>query len=242
MRCRSCLFVAAASFAVVACGEVGTNDAAIERDAEDSIGLPSSELLPRRTEGPYAPRDECSDLAQGAVFLGELRNAVSRRDADALIVLAAEDVHLDFGGGRGRELLRERLDDEFYRLWEELDELLPLGCAASEDGGMTMPWYFAQEFPIATDGSTYDIVIGEDVPIFVGSGEGREQLAAVSWDKVELLVDAREGSFVRWTDPASGEVIEGMIDGRLLRGHYHYRLHAEKREGRWQIASFIAGD
>jgi hypothetical protein len=74
-----------------------------------------------------------------------LATAVANRDEVMLLPLFAPDVLLDFGGGSGREELRRRLNDPEYRLWDELEALLPLGCAEGADGGITMPWLWAQD-------------------------------------------------------------------------------------------------
>ena len=105
-----------------------------------------SSLTDPRQSGPLAPRDDCGALGGANAFRRELSDAVIRRDIEALVSLADIDIKLDFGGGEGRAELRLRLSDPDSRLWQELDKMLPLGCAVNSQGGITLPWYFAQDF------------------------------------------------------------------------------------------------
>src|SRR5690606_6435813 len=101
------------------------------------------------SEARFAPRDECAEVQGASVFQRQLAAAIEARDAEVLATLAAEDVKLDFGGGTGRAELQRRLADESTGLWRELDELMRLGCAANDQGGITIPWYFDQDLGVS---------------------------------------------------------------------------------------------
>src|SRR5690606_37111566 len=133
-----------------------------------------------------APRDTCGDLAGAAEFRERLTKAVDARDADAFLDLVAEDIKLDFGGGSGREELRRRLTGGDRNLWEELDELLALGCAANRQGGITIPWIFEQKIS-GVDPMAGMMVTGEEVPLREMPEESGAPLRTISWDVVEIL-------------------------------------------------------
>ncbi|MEN7536948.1 hypothetical protein [Aurantiacibacter flavus] len=197
--------------------------------------------------GPYAPRDECAEVAGASPFLEDIRSAVSARDTAAFVALAAEDVKLDFGGGAGRDQLRNMLSSDTAPLWAKLDELMTLGCASDGDALITLPWYFAQE--TRADPYRGMIVTGSGVPMHETAGEQAPVIAAVSWDVVELVDGGSEDSgfaHVRWQrreSPAGKpSVIEGYIDAKRLRSLIDYRLLAASRNGKWRITSLIAGD
>ncbi len=216
----------------------------LERAAEELVSEVETEALPaQQPEGPWAPRNECNGLPGGTDFLASLQAAIDTRDADALVSLAADDVKLDFGGGAGKDELRERLAAEDGALWAELVDLLDLGCAATDETTMTLPWYFAQE--ISVDPYMGAIVAGEDVPLYAAPGSNAEVAARLSWDAVEGLPSETAGAgneFVRWTDPESGDVVEGYIASNSLRAIIDYRLIASRRNNRWHITALIAGD
>jgi hypothetical protein len=216
----------------------------LERAAEELVSEVETGALPAQPPaGPWAPRNECNGLPGGTDFLASLQAAIDTRDADALVALAADDVKLDFGGGAGRAQLRDRLVTDEGALWGALVELFALGCAATDETTMTLPWYFAQEIPV--DPYMGAIVAGEDVPLYAAPGSNAEVAARLSWDAVEGLPSETAGAgneFVRWTDPESGDVVEGYIASNSLRAIIDYRLIASRRNNRWHITALIAGD
>lgn len=216
----------------------------LERAAGELVAEVESTPAPvEQPAGPWAPRDECDDLPGAVDFLASLQAAIDTRDADALVALAADDVKLDFGGGAGKQQLRERLAANDGEHWDTLAELLELGCAARDETGMTLPWYFAQEIPV--DPYMGAIVTGEDVPIYSAPATDAEVEATLSWDAVERLPDETgDEDFARvgWLDPETDQRVEGYIATEMLRSLLDYRLIANRRNNRWRITALIAGD
>ncbi len=216
----------------------------LERAAEELVAEVENEPLPaQQPDGPWAPRNECNNLPGAMDFLASLQAAIDTRDADALVELAAEDVKLDFGGGAGHKELRALLSAEDGAHWEMLAKLLELGCAASDETSLTLPWYFSQSIPV--DPYMGAIVTGEDVPLYSEPSSSAEVAATISWDAVEQLPSTTAGetfSHVRWTDPDGGEATEGYIAKTSLRSIIDYRLIANRRNNRWRITALIAGD
>jgi hypothetical protein len=120
----------------------------------------ASFAVPPNARGQYAPRDACSAIAGAATFLAKLRPAVAARDAEALAALASPEILLDLGGGTGRVELRKRLAPG-ATLWNELDRIMPLGCAYDEDSGaLVLPWFFAQDLGDA-DPFSVNVTLGK---------------------------------------------------------------------------------
>lgn len=207
------------------------------KSAEELVGTKKAEPEPL-AKGRYAPRDTCVDLEGADVFRRDLAEAVRLRDVDALVALAAEDIKLDFGGGSGREELRKRLTGQEWKLWEELDELLALGCAVNKQGGLTIPWYFEQNIS-GVDPMMGMLVTGEEVPLRESpEGEGAP-LRTISWDVVKIGGFRPDAAFQQ-VETTEGE--QGFIATDKLRSLLDYRLSATRRNGRWSIVSFVAGD
>ncbi|MFA6218412.1 MAG: hypothetical protein WC692_01395 [Erythrobacter sp.] len=191
-----------------------------------------------------APRDECGAITGADAFRMALATAVANRDEAMLLPLFAPDVLLDFGGGSGRELLRERLNDPDYRLWEELERLLPLGCAKGSDEGVVMPWLWAQDID-EDDAFAVLYVTGANVPVY-RSPSGDVVIARLSWSLVgwsayleqqEEPEGATRGA-VRLADGSTG-----YIEKDMARSLLDYRLIVSRTDnGILQVTVFIAGD
>lgn len=230
----------AASFlALAACSQENAPSEAISKAAGKAVEKAVGTAPPKLAEGPYAPRDECAEVPGAPEFRARLSAAVKARDADALLALAAPDIQLDFGGGSGTAELRKRLGDPAYDLWDELDTLVALGCAKSAGGGITLPWYFAQDFG-ELDVLNAIIVTGEDVPLRETADKAGPVIAAVSWDAVTLVGRfAPEAAFHR-VKTRDGKV--GFIAADKLRPIAGYRVIASSRDGKWSMTSLVAGD
>ncbi|MDE1466290.1 hypothetical protein [Aurantiacibacter sp. D1-12] len=243
MTFRHCLIAATACLAVTACSEAEEPATqTIEREAENS-GERASETLPARPVGDYAPRDECRDVPGASEFLNSLERAVTARNADALLALTKDDVYLDFGGGSGKPLLRERLADKEYELWEALDDLMTLGCA-SDGESLTLPWYFAQDLDPMHDAYGSYVIMGNDVPLYAAV-DGDEQLRTLDWDMVLLAAFAgdveEDWEALRWQVQME-DGTRGFVAQDRMRSLIDYRIGVVREDGRWRIRNFIAGD
>jgi hypothetical protein len=209
----------------------------LAQSASELVGAKQPEPEPL-AEGPFAPRDTCGDLPGAQAFREKLAEAVMARDANAFVALAAEDVKLDFGGGTGRAELKKRLTSPDRMLWEELVQLLKLGCAANPQGGLTIPWYFEQHID-KVDATSGMLVVGEKVPMFAAPDAAGKPLKTLSWDVVTLTALKPDDPFqpVTTTDGT-----KGYIATDKLRSLLDYRLLATSRNGKWSVVSLVAGD
>ena len=229
---------------VAACGEAESPTPG--SDTQESVpaaGTPE-ELLTRYTAlspaGEFAPRDDCLNLAGAPEFRRALAQAVIARDADALVALADPAIGLDFGGGGGLDTLRSRLTDPDYALWEELEAILPLGCAAGTDGNsLTMPYYFAQDIGERDPYATY-IAMGSDVPLRSAAAADAEVLSNVGWQAVEVSEYPGEGASFASVTAADGR--QGFAAMSDLRSLIDYRLLADRGDDGWKITMLVAGD
>lgn len=197
----------------------------------------------QNSAGPLAPRDECVGT-HGLSALGEnLRRAARNRDADALLALVDDKIQLDFGGSSGKRELRHRLTSPEYKLWQELDAALALGCAISSgEGGQayaSWPWYFAKDV-IPLDPFEAFIVTGERVRLRAAASAAAPVIGSVSWDYVRLSEYTSDEAVYAEVETRGGA--KGYIAKSYLRNLVDYRLVAERRGGKWRITSFIAGD
>lgn len=232
--------IALAIALLLACAACSQQDAPAEEIAEaaEEIVDPTAAEPAPLAKGRYAPRDDCADIAGAADFRDRLASAVKARDADALVALAADDVELDFGGGGGTAQLRALLDEPSGGLWRELADLMELGCAANEQGGITLPWFFEQDLGLADPASAM-LVTGEDVPVRQRGDLASPASRTLSWDLVDIVSLDPEKPLQQVT---LADQTEGFIPTDKLRSLLGYRLIASSRNGKWSITSLIAGD
>jgi hypothetical protein len=223
--------------AATACDRHKAPSDKLAQSASELVGAKEPEPAPL-AEGPYAPRDTCGDLEGAEAFREKLAEAVMARDANAFVALAAEDIKLDFGGGTGRAELKKRLTDKTWLLWDELDQLLELGCAANSQGGLTIPWYFEQHID-KVDAMSGMLVVGEKVPLLAAPDAKGSPIETISWDVVTLTALKPDDPFQQ---VATTGGTEGYIATDKLRSLLDYRLLATSRNGRWSIISLVAGD
>jgi hypothetical protein len=209
----------------------------LAQSASELVGAKEPEPEPL-AEGPFAPRDTCGDLPGAQPFREKLAEAVMARDANAFVALAAEDVKLDFGGGAGRAELKKRLTSPDGMLWDELVQLLKLGCAANAQGGLTIPWYFEQHID-AVDPMSGMLVTGEKVPLLAAPDAEARPLKTLSWDVVTLTALKPDDPFQPVT---ATDGTKGYIATDKLRSLLDYRLLATSRNGKWSVVSLVAGD
>ena len=224
---------------LLSCAACSSEDAPAEdvEQAAEQLVAPTAPASPL-AKGKWAPQDTCAEVEGADQFRTQLAAAVRARDIDGVVALAADDVKLDFGGGSGRAELRSRLADDSLGLWSELDTLMALGCSASEQGGITIPWYYDQDLG-ATDPYYAMLVTGEDVPLLERPDPAARPVATISWDLVEIASLNPESAWQR-VELEDGKV--GFIATDKLRSLIDYRLTASSRNGRWRIISFVAGD
>lgn len=197
--------------------------------------------LPRIT-GRYSTRDECSALTGWQPFAAAVRAAVVKRDSRAFAALASDGILLDFGGGAGQAELVKRLDDRSARsLWEELDQLVALGCAKVGGGqGASMPWFWEQDLGGADPFEVW-LVTGAAVPLLSAADPEAPPRASLGWVLVEPVKQyAGQAPFqnVRLV----GRSEQGYVESRYLRSQIDYRLISERIGGTWRITHLIAGD
>lgn len=231
--------VAALSVGLAACTSEKAPSDKLKDAAEGLVEEATGTTPPKLAEGKWAPRDECADVPGADSFRQSLAAAVEARDTDALATLAASDVKLDFGGGSGAGELKARLMNSERSLWDELDDLLALGCAANGQGGITIPWYFAQQID-GVDPYMGMLVTGERVPLRAEASDEGEELGAISWDVVTLDGGLHPEEEFQKVTAADGK--SGFIETEKLRSLLDYRLIASSRDDKWSITSLIAGD
>ena len=188
------------------------------------------------------PVDQCAAEPGFATFKDAMKRSVDRRDGDGLLVLLAPDVLVNFGGETGRDAFARQWDLKAgspHELWKQLGEILALGCAKS-NSTLVMP-SLALQFDSDADEDVFDklIVASPAAELRAAPYSASARMASLSWDIVTGLERRRQDDWVN-VRLADGRI--GWVAGRQLRSPLDYRAVMEKRDGRWTIIAFVAGD
>ncbi len=187
------------------------------------------------------PVDECSSEPGFTTFREQLRQAVARKDRQALLAMLAPNVIVNFGGGEGPKAFIEAwgLDSPAdSEIWPLLRKILALGCAASDEG-FAIP-SLTMQFEPEDDEDLFDkfVVISPAATLRSGPDPGSRPIAKLAWDVVKA-VDQSKGAQtkVRLQDGR-----EGWLFSEELYNPAYYRMFLQNRGGKWVIAALVAGD
>lgn len=195
------------------------------------------------------PVDQAAQDPKFLEFRDNLLSAVRRRDVEAVVAVAAEDIKLSFGGGYGRDQFRQNLvaDDngEGGSYWAELEWALKLGGVFNGDPGDDRGRQFCTPYVSCTgshqcgDCDPFEtlVAVNDRAPVYATADSESAILTHLSYDVVTLIDYSSPRQRIRLEDGRIGYV--AFPDFRSPIG---YRAYFEKREGRWQMRIFIAGD
>jgi hypothetical protein len=191
--------------------------------------------------GGAAPADQCASDPSFTAFREQLRQAIERRDRDRLLALVADDIRVSFGdtGGRSDFIQTWGLDrPETSLVWGELAEVLRLGCGPAEDGSLWAPNLGPQlndeEDPFSTV-----MAVREGAVLRADADARSAVIAPLRWDV--LTVQSDDGSD-EWIPVRMRDGRSGFVHSEDVRSPLDYRAGFEKRGGRWQMTTLVAGD
>jgi len=212
-----------------------------------AIGMQAAGAQPRSAANPCVdeanrnprlmPMDEAPSRPEFLAYRDRLQAAVAQRDVDEVVEAADPGIRLGFDGSGGRDELR-RLLAARPELWDELREVLALGGSFPSPTSFAAPHVYAN-WPEQFDSFECAAVTGTHVRVRSRPALDAPIVATVSY------------SIVRVIEPAQGKLwvpIE-LADGRTgymwhayVRSPADYRALFNRRDGRWLMTGFVAGD
>lgn len=202
------------------------------------LALLAALALPALAEArTLPPRDECAADPDFARFRAELLDIVARHDATRLLAVVADDIRFTFGGGEGRASFAAQwslADPDASGLWVELAKALASGCA--RDGETMSAPYIFRRFPDALDAFSAGVA-GPAARLYQArSNEGDSVL--IPWE----ILDEVEWNAGTWARVRLSDGRAGFVETEHLLSPIGYRAIFERRDGRWRMTMFIAGD
>jgi len=185
------------------------------------------------------PVDRCASAPGFTAFREELLGVVARKDVERLLALSDENIMLSFGGDFGREAMRKmwELDRPAGSLiWQELGEALKLGCAMSE-GGAVVP-SMATTLPANED--AFEVMIAvKPGPLRAAPNDRARAIATLDWDLVSIGEWDPDN---RWARIRLRDGRTGYVRTDAVRSPIDYRAIFERKDGKWKMRAFVAGD
>jgi len=235
-----------AMLAVVACTGQAQNDR-VPLDSTATLGASLPATLPALDSGAttLVPIDQADSTFRA--FRQQLLGALARRDSSFLFSILSPDIRNSFGPDDGIAGFRDKWQpaDPDSPLWDALSRVLMLG-GGLVDSTFVAP-YVAAFWPDSLDGFEHVAVTAERVPVRTAPQPDGPVIGTVSY--AVLPADEWIGMGESWvaTDSSWVRVRLAGIDAAWLRAtDVHsptgWRAFFERRDGRWLLTTFLAGD
>lgn len=197
------------------------------------------------------PVDEAAKDASFLAFRTNLIAAVKRRDAKYLVSVLDRDVKASFGGDDGIEDFKKlwKLNSPKSEVWDELLAVLTNGGTFSKADKTTIfsaPYSF-NGFPDDLDAFEYQVIFGNNVNLRAKPDLKSEVLARLSYNVVKVdyqnsVADAKKDGEYEWLKIETLGGKKGFVNSKYVRSPIDYRAGFEKKNGKWKMIFFVAGD
>jgi len=195
----------------------------------------------------FLPHDEASRQPDFFSFRARLLVSLAGRDTTGLLNVVALQIRNTFGDDNGVAAFRRlwRLEAPESEVWGELTAVLALGGTFENESTFVAPYVFSR-WPSRYDAFEYLAVIASDVRVRSEPSSTAPVVTGVSFQVVRRARTAPEAltpaQAALW-EPiqlSSGRI--GYMAKQFLRSPIGYRTIFIRRDNRWVMASFIAGD
>ncbi len=244
-----------AATALAGCGRSESVDSFKPDRAEEKVAVaePKDAARPAAdakadgiAETAIAPKDECASDPAFVAYRTKLAAAVKAKNFEALKPLVDPQIKLDFGGGGGLDLLGERLAKGVEGAlptrphWDELAEIMTLGCALDDAGkAATMPYAFARLG--GRDGFETMIPRRDGITLYKTADAKGEAVKTLHWEPLTMTgpANAKDDFVAVKLDDGT----TGFVRRADARPALDYRaLFNKDEDGSWKMTAFIAGD
>jgi hypothetical protein len=194
-------------------------------------------------EPQLRPVDEAANQPEFFTFRARLQAAIARRDVQAVLAVVHKDIRNSFGGGGGIEEFKNkwRLTVPDSPLWTELGTVLALGGTFDGKDRFTAPYIFSR-WPGNADSFEHVAIVGADVRVRSEPRAEGAVLASLNFAVVRLADVSKHPRASGWTAISVGDGLTGYVASQFARSSIEYRAIFERKNDRWLLAAFIAGD
>ena len=197
---------------------------------------------PPRQTPQLLPVDEAAKRPDFFSFRAQLQVAVAERDVAGLMAVVAKEIKNSFGGNDGAEAFRDHWKpaERDSTIWSELGAVLALGGSFQDDQTFVAPYVFSR-WPERYDSFEHVALTAANVRIRDAARDDAPVLTSMSF-AILKLAQLKEPVGDAWTPVQLTNGRTGFVSARLVRSPITYRAFFTRRDGRWQMAMFVAGD
>ncbi|MDQ4123810.1 MAG: SH3 domain-containing protein [Acidobacteriota bacterium] len=195
--------------------------------------------------------DEAAKDKSFSDFRQKLLDAVKMRDAKFVLSILDPKIQNNFGGGAGIADFKKtwKINNRNSPFWDEMLTVLSNGGKFMDKERQTFgaPYLYAQPLPDNLDVFEYAAIFGENVNLRQQPNANSPIIATLSYNVVVPDFDRsiQDKSKVNeyhwvWVETLGGK--KGYVAGQFVRSPIDYRAVFEKKNGKWKMTAFIAGD
>ncbi len=174
-----------------------------------------------------------------------LQRAIAERDTAGLLAAVDPEIKLSFGGDYGLASFRQwwvaDSADGTAGIWSELGTVLALGGRFYDDSTFAAPYTFTDS-PNEADPFEALIALGDSVPVHVSPSNDAEVVATLSFGVVRSEWRLDDPIPEGWAAIRLDDETLAYVRSRSVRSPIDYRAIFSRRDGRWRMVTFIAGD
>ncbi len=210
-----------------------------------------STIVSAQKERQVLPVDEGKIDASFKAFREKLIEAVRKRDVKYVVGILDPAILNSFGGDGGIEEFKEmwKIDSPTSKLWDELLIVLTNGGSffkEEEDNLFCAPYSF-KHFPEDLDAFEYQMIFGNNVNLRAQPDLKAKTVAQLSYNVVKVDYENsvanknKEGEYL-WLKVETLGGKKGFVNAKYVRSPIDYRACFEKKNGKWKMTTFVAGD
>jgi hypothetical protein len=205
-------------------------------------------------ERKVLPVDEGKRDASFSAFREKTLQAAKRRDVKYILSIVDANIKNTFGDSNGIEEFKKmwKINSPQSEFWDEFITVLEHGGAFWKRNGAPKnqifhaPYTFTQ-FPEDLDSIEHQCVFGNNVNLRSKPDASAPVVASLSYDIVKVdfensVKDETDEDKYSWLKVETLGGKKGFVNAKYVRSPVDYRAIFEKRNGRWKLVTFVAGD
>lgn len=194
------------------------------------------------------PVDEGKKDASFVSFRQKLTDAVKIRDKKFILGILDRNIMNSFGGSGGIKEFKEtwKIDSPKSEFWNEMLTVITNGGVFSSKNTFAAPYSF-DKFPKDLDAFEHQVIFGSNVNLRSRPESSSKLISQLSYNVVKLDYEnsvkekTAEDKYL-WLKVETLGGKKGFVHAKYVRSPIDYRAIFEKKNGKWKMTAFIAGD
>jgi hypothetical protein len=195
------------------------------------------------------PVDEAKKDTSFFAFRTKLVEATKKRDAKFVLSIVDRNIKNGFGGNDGiAEFIKAwKINSPSSEFWSEFLPVITGGGSFIKDGSNKLffaPFTF-NSFPENIDAFSHSVIFGTKVSLRSKADANSRAVANLSYNIVEILEsvkDSNNSEKVAWYEVKTLGGKRGFVKAEFVRSPIDYRAGFERKNGKWKMTIFVAGD